>query len=282
MRQLDTGTEELLCAITDRVAVVTLNKPHKKNALGDILTPALRALLPRLENRADVGCVMITGAGNAFCSGGDVSEMGGAAKPDAPAPGIEARIADLTEKERALTGRLYHLNKPTVAALPGAAAGAGLSIALACDLRIAADDAFMITAFRNVGLSGDYGATWFLPRLVGLARAKSLFYHSPRLSAQEAHTIGLVDRVFPSATFRADALRYAIDIANGPTEALTRLKQNLQVGLTQSLDASFALEARHMIASGRGDEAREAIAAFKERRKPVFHAETVEPKGDDA
>ena len=271
MTQIDTGTGELLCEIIQRVAVITLNKPHKKNALGDILTPALRALLPQLEIRSDVGCVMITGAGDAFCSGGDVSEMGSG--PEGPALSFEERIASLTAKQQALTGRLYHLTKPTVAALPGAAAGAGLSIALACDLRIASDDAFLITAFRNIGLSGDYGATWFLPRLVGLARAKSLFYFSPRVSSREAEEIGLVARVFPAATFRDEALAYAIEIANGPTEALGRMKLNLQAGLDQSLEASLALEARHMTESGQGDEAREAIAAFKQKRKPRFHAE---------
>ncbi len=280
MIKIETGTDELLCEIVQRVAIVTLNKPHKKNALGDILTPALRALLPQLEVRSDVGCVMITGAGNAFCSGGDVSEMGSGTSPGAPPPGLEQRIADLTEKQRALTGRLYHLTKPTVAALPGAAAGAGLSIALACDLRVASDDAFMITAFSNIGLSGDYGATWFLPRLVGLARAKSLFYRSPRLSATQAQDIGLVDRVFPAATFRAEALLYAADIANGPTQALGKLKLNLQMGLTQSLDDSLALEARHMIEYGRGDEAREAIAAFMQKREPQFHSDNQNNAGE--
>ncbi len=280
--QIDTGTNELLCELTQRVAVVTLNKPHKKNALGDILTPALRTLLPQLETRSDVGCVMITGAGDAFCSGGDVSEMGGGVKRDVKPRSLQERIADLTEKQRALTGRLYHLAKPTVAALPGAAAGAGLSIALACDLRIACEDAFMVTAFLNVGLSGDYGSSWFLPRLVGLSRAKSLFYRSPRLSAGEAQNIGLVDRVFPTHTFRDDALSYAIDIANGPTQALGRLKANLQIGLTQSLDDSFALEAKHMIESGGGEEAREAISAFQQKRQPVFHKEISAASGEES
>lgn len=276
MAQIETGTDELLCELKARVATVTLNKPHKKNALGDILTPALRALLPRLESREDVGCVMITGAGNAFCSGGDVSEMGGRPGPDAKPPSVAERIADLTCKQQALTGRLYHLTKPTIAALPGAAAGAGLSIALSCDLRIASDDAILVTAFRNIGMSGDYGVSWFLPRLVGLARAKSLFFFSPRLSAQDAHAIGLVDRVFPAATFRDEALKYAIAVANGPTQALIRMKQNLQAGLMQSLEESFALEAKHMIESGGGSEAREAIAAFKEKRSPVFFKSTGE------
>ena len=215
---------------------------------------------------------MITGAGNAFCSGGDVSEMGGGttSKPTT----MDERVAELTKKQQQLTGRLYHLSKPTIAALPGAAAGAGLSIALACDLRIASEDAFMITAFRNIGLTGDYGASWFLPKLIGLARAKSLFFHSPRLSASDAYNIGLVDRVFPTSSFREDALSYAREIANGPTMALTKMKKNLQSGTSLSLDDAFALEARHMIEASEGDEAREAITAFKEKRKPEFYRDS--------
>ncbi len=276
MIQIVTGTDELLCELTQRVAIVTLNKPHKKNALGDILTPALRALLPQLASRSDVGCVMITGAGNAFCSGGDVSEMGSGPGPNATKRTAAERIIDLTHKQQTLTGCLYNLAKPTIAALPGAAAGAGFSLALACDLRIASADAFMMTAFRNVGLSGDYGASWFLPRLIGLARAKSLLYLSPRLSAQDALAMGLLDAVFPAENFRTEALNYAVAIANGPTQALTRMKQNIHAGLSQSLDDSFALEAKHMIESSGGDEAREAIRAFMEKRKPNFFTTTGE------
>ncbi|MFK7916061.1 MAG: enoyl-CoA hydratase-related protein [Pseudomonadales bacterium] len=272
MKGIETGTQELLCELSGRVAVVTLNKPHKKNALGDILTPALRRLLPVLEQRDDVGCVLLTGAGNAFCAGGDVTEMGDASAPRSTAE----RVQDLIVKQQTLTGVLYQLNKPTVAALPGAAAGAGLSLALACDLRIAADDAFVVTAFRNVGLTGDYGASWFLPRLIGLARAKALFYRSTRVSAAEGLAMGLIDQVYSAQTFRKDALAYANDIANGPTQALLSMKANLQSGLQQSLDASFALEAQHMIAAGAGAEAREAIAAFKEKRPPVFFPATAQ------
>lgn len=276
MVQLDTGTQELRCDIEARVATVTLNKPHKKNALGDVLTPALRAVLPQLEARSDVGCVMITGAGDAFCAGGDVSEMGSSSGSGAAikAPSAQERIDALTEKQRLLTGRLYHLNKPTIAALPGAAAGAGLSIALACDLRVAADTAFMITAFRNIGLSGDYGASWFLPRLVGLARAKSLFYRSPRLSALDAQNMGLVDAVFSAETFRHEAFEFAQEIANGPTQALSKMKANLHAGMFLSLDDAFALEAKHLIESSGGAEAREAISAFQQKRQPVFHNDT--------
>lgn len=267
---IDTGTDELVCKVTDRVAIVTLNKPHKKNALGDILTPALRAILPVLESRDDVGCVMLTGAGNAFCSGGDVSGMGGGDNDSRPKTPQE-RIDELAHKQITLTSRLYHLSKPTVAALPGAAAGAGLSIALACDLRIASESAFILTAFRNIGLSGDYGASWFLPRLIGLAAAKSLMYRAERISAAECKDIGLVDECYPEETFREDAMTYARNLAMGPTSALGRMKDNLQTGLDQSLDASLALEARNMINTGGSTEAGEAIRAFMEKRPPRFH-----------
>ena len=124
-----------------------MNKPDKRNALGDILTPALREVLLVLEADRRVGCVVLTGAGKAFCAGGDVSEMGGGSSTaPADAPSMDERVAELTRKQETLTLRLYELAKPTIAALPGAAAGAGFSIALACDLRVAAEDAFMLTS----------------------------------------------------------------------------------------------------------------------------------------
>ena len=265
---IDTGTDELLCELDGRVAVVTLNKPEKKNALGDIITPALRSVLLTLENDERVGCVMLTGAGDAFCSGGDVGGMGSAvSKPRPP----QERIDELVHKQMTLTHRLHTLSKITVAALPGAAAGAGLSIALACDLRIAADNAFVTTAFRNIGLSGDYGASWFLPRLIGLAKAKELFYGASRVGAEEGLRIGLFNAVFPQARFREEALRYATALAEGPTRTLGRMKVNLNTGMDQSLADSLALEARHLIASGADPEAREAISAFMEKRPPKFH-----------
>ncbi len=268
MEILDTGTSELLCEVERRVATVTLNKPEKKNALGDILTPALREILLVLERRQDVGCVMLTGSGDAFCSGGDVSGMGGSS------PRSESeheRVVELTRRQEALTLRLFELSKPTIAALPGAAAGAGLSIALACDLRIASANAFVTTAFANIGLSGDYGASWFLPRLIGLSRAKQMFLTSERIGAERARDMGLFNEVFPQDSFREDAFTYAARIANGPAVALGLMKKNLNRGMDQALSASLAMEAQHMVSSGASGEAAEAIAAFMEKRPPVFH-----------
>ena len=173
MYSIDTGTEELLCSIHDRVATITLNKPHKKNALGDILTPALRETIAILEDDSRVGSILITGAGDAFCAGGDVASMGGGSSTNSKHPKSKKdRIENLLIKQKTLTQRIHELKKITIAALPGAAAGAGLSIALACDLRIASRNAFVTKACGNIGLSGDYGASWFLPRLIGLSKAK--------------------------------------------------------------------------------------------------------------
>ncbi|MEH6558164.1 MAG: enoyl-CoA hydratase-related protein [Oceanicoccus sp.] len=263
---IDTGTTELLCHIEDHVGVITLNKPEKKNALGDVLTPALRRTLLLLETDPRAGCILITGAGNAFCSGGDVSGMSVESKPQHK----QERIAELLHKQMTLTQRLHHLNKVTIAALPGAAAGAGLSIALACDLRIASENAFITTAFRNIGLSGDYGASWFLPRLIGMGKAKELFYRSARVNAIEAEHLGIFNCVFPQTSFRADMMEYAKQIANGPTNALSRMKLNLNASLDQSLSESLALEAKHLIDSAGTPESKEAISAFMQKRQPQF------------
>jgi len=272
--EIDTGTEELLCSIEDRVATVTLNKPHKKNALGDILTPALREILLVLEADKRVGAVMLTGSGNAFCAGGDVSEMGSSNAPKPKPedlPTTEEKVSNLIRKQESLTLRLYELSKPTIAALPGAAAGAGLSIALATDLRIASRDAFILTAFVNIGLSGDYGSSWFLNRLIGQSKAKELMFRSERVYAEECERLGLVNRVFDNETFRADAQQYAAEIANGPATALSLMKKTSNRGGVQCRRASLAMEAEHLMLANQSPDSTEAVRAFMEKRKPQFH-----------
>jgi enoyl-CoA hydratase/carnithine racemase len=270
VRTVDTGTEQLLCEVRDRVATVTLNRPDKRNSLGDVLTPALREVLLVLEADPDVGCVMITGAGDAFCSGGDVSGMGGSGDAPAQPRSIDEEVSELIRRQETLTLRLYELAKPTVAALPGPAVGAGLSIALACDLRVASRTAFILTGFTNVGLSGDYGASWFLNRLLGQSKTKELMYLSERVGAEECARLGLVNAVFEPDAFRADAFDYAARLANGPTVALRRMKRNINRGALQGLRESLALEAEHMVQSFQTEDAHEAIRAFMEKRKPQY------------
>jgi enoyl-CoA hydratase/carnithine racemase len=267
MREVDTGTNELLCAVDNGVATITLNRPEKRNALSDRLTPALRNVLPALEADVDVRVVVVTGAGKAFCSGGDVSGMGD--RRAAPTS-TEAAIRTLRSRQETLTLRLFELAKPTIAALPGAAAGAGMSIALACDLRIAAESSFLTTAFANVGLSGDYGGSWLLTQLVGTSRAKELYYTARRVSAAEALGLGLVNEVVPDDRLMARTKELAEQIAAGPPIAIGYMKENLNRALAADLKSALALEADRMVRCNQTEDHREAVRAFLEKRRPSF------------
>ncbi len=274
-RPLDTGTDELLAELDRGVAVITLNRPESRNALSDRLSPALRELLPKLGEDPDVRSVLITGAGKAFCAGGDIKGMGGQGGPSragvqsAPRT-AEAAVEDLRERQVALTGALYDLPKPTLAALPGAAAGAGLSIALACDLRIAAESAFVTTGFANIGLAGDYGASFFLTQLVGTAKARELFFGSERIDARTCENLGIVNRVVPDELLRESALAWARELAAGPTVAYRYMKANLDRALRTDLHTCLAHEAEGIVATARTDDHREAVRAFIEKRRPNF------------
>ncbi|MXX76055.1 MAG: enoyl-CoA hydratase [Holophagales bacterium] len=274
MTTIDTGTNELLCDLEAGVATVTLNKPEKRNALGDILTPALRSILLTLEANERCGAILLTGAGRAFCAGGDVSGMGASRGKDGDAPKapptIDEAVASLIEKQESLTLRMAELDKPIVAALPGPAAGAGLSIALAADLRVMADDTFATTAFRRIGLSGDYGSSWFLTRLVGPAVAKELLMTGRRIPAEECLRLGIVNRIVPFDDLAAEARGLALELANGPREALGYMKRNVNRAVLGSLRESLAIEAEGMVRSVRTADHREAVSAFMEKREPQF------------
>jgi 2-(1,2-epoxy-1,2-dihydrophenyl)acetyl-CoA isomerase len=274
MESIDTGTEFLRATVHRRVATLTLNRPDKRNALGSDLTPALRDVLLRVEADPRVRVVVITGAGKAFCSGGDVSGMGGPA-PGAsggtgPGPSVQDRIRALQHAQESLTLRLYELSKPTIAALPGAAAGAGCSIALAADLRIAAESAFITTAFANIGLSGDFGASWLLTQLVGVARAKELFYTSRRVGAAECLALGIFNEVVPDDELADRTQVLAERIAAGPPVALRYMKENLNRAVQGDFAACLKLEADRMVRSGATQDHKQPVAAFLEKRTPVF------------
>ncbi|MFP8881554.1 MAG: enoyl-CoA hydratase-related protein [Myxococcota bacterium] len=271
-RTLETGTDELLAEFDSGVAVITLNRPKSRNALSDKLSPALRGLLPKLAEDPAVRSVLITGAGTAFCAGGDIKGMGGRGGGDratSPRTTDEA-IEDLRVRQVALTGALYDLPKPTLAALPGAAAGAGLSIALACDLRIAAESAFITTGFANIGLAGDYGASFFLTQLVGTAKARELFFSAERVDAHTCERLGIVNRVVSDAQLRETALEWARELAAGPTVAYRYMKANLDRALRTDLHDCLAHEAEGIVATARTEDHREAVRAFVEKRRPAF------------
>jgi enoyl-CoA hydratase/carnithine racemase len=266
--EIDTGTTELLCSVRDGVALITLNRPEARNALSDKLTPALRTQIKERGDDPDVGAILITGAGTAFCSGGDVKGMGG--RGPRGQMSFEERLADLRRRQAALTGALVALRKPTIAALPGPAAGAGLAIALACDIRIAARSAFVSTGYARVGLSGDYGIAWLLTRAVGSARARELMFTAERVDAERCERIGLVNRVVDDGKLRDEAFALAKSLAEGPRVALRNMKDNLDDALHIDYPTALYRKAERLVQASRTEDHKEAVRAFVEKRKAVF------------
>jgi enoyl-CoA hydratase/carnithine racemase len=266
--EIDTGTGELLAEIRDRVAILTLNRPEARNALSDHLTPALRRMIKRFGDDVDVGSMLITGTGSAFCAGGDVKGMGqGSTKAEMT---FEQRVDDLRVKQRALTGALVAVRKPTIAAIPGPAAGAGLALALACDIRVAAQSAILTTGYARIGLSGDYGIAWLLTRLAGFSRAREMMLLSERVDARRAEALGLVNRVVPDAELRETAFAIAASLAEGPAIAFGHMKDNLDHAMMSGFLDSLDYEAENMVRTARTLDHKEAVRAFVEKRKAAF------------
>jgi len=267
---IDTGTNELLCVIRDRVAVITLNRPEVRNALSDHLTPALRSMIRTCDENPEVGALLITGAGTAFCAGGNVKGMGAHRDPKKLEMSFDDKVADLPERQRLLTGALVSVRKPTIAALPGPAVGAGLAIAMACDIRIAAHSAFIATGYARIALSGDYGIAWLLTRLVGTARARELMFTGDRVDAARCEAIGLVNRVVPDDRLQAEAFALAKSLAEGPRQALRYMKDNLDEAIQFDFETARDHEAERLIRLTTTADHKEAVQAFIEKRKAVF------------
>jgi enoyl-CoA hydratase/carnithine racemase len=267
---VETGTTELLCVIRDRVAIITLNRPEVRNAMSDNLTPALRAMIKSCGENPAVGALLITGAGPAFCAGGNVKGMGAHRDPKRLAMSFDDKVADLQERQRLLTGALVSVRKPTIAALPGPAVGAGLALAMACDIRIAAQSAFVSTGYLRVGLSGDYGIAWLLTRLVGTSRARELMFTADKVDAARCEAIGLVNRVVPDEDLQAEAFAMAKAMAEGPTLALRYMKDNLDEALLFDFATARDHEAERLTRLTMTADHREAVQAFIDKRKPVF------------
>src|SRR5579864_452608 len=266
--RIDTGTDELVCVIRDRVAVITLNRPEVRNALSDTLSPALRAMIRTCGEDPAVHVLLLTGAGKAFCAGGNVKGMGANRDPKKLAMSFDDRVAELQERQRQLTGALVAVRKPTIAALPGPAVGAGLAIAMACDIRIAAQSAFVSTGYLRVALSGDYGIAWLLTRLVGTARARELMFTAEKIDAERCERIGLVNRVVPDDQLQAEAFALAKSLAEGPTLALRYMKDNLDEALSFDFATARDQEAERLIRLTTTADHREAVQAFIDKRKP--------------
>ena len=258
---------DLLEVVTDGVAVLTLNRPDKLNAMSPAMLDTMLEALPRLADDGNVGVVVLTGAGRGFCAGGDVKAM---------AEGREFGGDTLEEKASALRSQmevsrwLHEMPKPTIAMVRGAAAGAGLSLAMACDMRIAGDSARFAPAFARVGYSGDFGGSFFLTRLVGTAKARELYYTADILSAEQALALGLANRVVPDTRLEEETMALARRLAAGPRVALRYMKRNMNAAETGSLTELLDLEAWHHTRCGMTEDHREAARAFVEKRKPNF------------
>jgi 2-(1,2-epoxy-1,2-dihydrophenyl)acetyl-CoA isomerase len=268
-RVIDTGTDHLIAFVRDGVAVLTMNRPERRNALSPDMLRAMGETLRLCEADPEVGCVVLTGAGAAFCAGGDVKGMA-----EREARGEELSPEERTHQQRiaqqATAGKLHRMLKPTLAVLPGAAAGAGFALALACDFRLAADTARLTTAFARVGFSGDYGGTYFLSRLVGAARTRELYFFSDTLDAAEACRMGVVNWTAPAGELEARMWEIALRLANGPRLAFRYMKENINRALAGDFEECLDMEATHQIHTSLTEDHRNAARAFVEKRQPVF------------
>ena len=262
----------------DGICTVTLNRPEKKNAF-DI--PAQRAMRDTFYDAArdpGVRVVVLTGAGGVFSAGGDVRTFGKADAADSVAQrwaddpvwvSYEARLERLKKAMEAPL-LLHTMGKPTIAMVRGVAAGAGMSLALACDFRIVSENATFMTSFAKIGVSGDYGGSYFLGKLVGHYRAKELYMMSDRLEAQAAAELGMVNRLVPDERLEEETYAFARRLAKAAPIALRYIKENINAGLDASVEQSFATESRNMIRTLQSEDSQEAVRAFQEKREPVF------------
>jgi 2-(1,2-epoxy-1,2-dihydrophenyl)acetyl-CoA isomerase len=273
--------DDVLIEKRDGVAKITLNRPESLNAMGGALMPMLAQYLAEASGDRSVRCVVLTGAGRAFCAGGDVKGMaagrdavlnpnGGAASETSPAALLAAGIQGLRASQRATSLALHTMPKPTIAMVNGHAVGAGLSLALACDIRVASENAKLGTIFRNVGFSGDFGGSYFLQKLVGIGKARELYFTGEVLNAADALAIGMVNRVVPHERLEEETMALATQLAAGPTLAYARMKENLNRAEDCDLPTLLDQEALNMTLSGQTNDHREAAKAFVEKRTPTF------------
>lgn len=256
--------DEVLVNVAGSVAWLTLNRPQIGNAINVELAQALLNAVKRCETDDAVRCVVLGGSGRMFCAGGDVAALHQAGAD------LPALLDQVTTPLHAAMLRLTQMSKPLVTVVHGAAAGAGVGLACIGDLVLASPKASFTPAYAGIGLSPDGGATWLLPRLIGLRRAQEIVLTNRRLGAAEAAALGLVTRVVEEATLTAEAEALAQTLSQAPTGALGVTKRLLAQSFGESLDAQLNAEARSIAEQGASGEAREGIAAFMEKRTPRF------------
>ncbi len=261
-------SDQLIETFADGVATLTMNRPEARNALTSEMQAALSAAGTRLAADPSVRVVVLTGAGSAFCAGGDVK--GFVARPGGgEGPTFDERVHGLRSAME-FPRCLHDMPKPTIAVIPGAAAGAGLAMALACDMRICANEAKLTTAFSKIGASGDYGGSYFLSKLVGSAKARELYFTADVINGVEAERLGIVNRSVPAADLAREADALIRRLAAMPTVALGYIKKNMDMAEHGTLSQVLDMEAIHMVRTMATEDHKAASLAFVEKRPPVF------------
>jgi 2-(1,2-epoxy-1,2-dihydrophenyl)acetyl-CoA isomerase len=256
----------ILTNVANKVATLTFNRQDKLNALSRDLIFKSIDTLKQWGKDDEVGAIVITGAGRAFCAGGDVSAM---ADRSAQEQSLEEKIDWLREGHE-LSWTLYNLPKVTIGAVNGHAMGAGLGVALSCDIRIASEQAKFGTAYAKIGYGGDFGTTWHLTRLAGEAKAKELFFLSEIIDAKQAYEIGLVNRVVAHEEFPASVTDVATRIANGPLTSFRYMKANVNLSTNVDFRTMLDREAETHMRCGMTEDHKEGVRAFLEKRAPKF------------
>ena len=259
---------DILFEIKDRVGTVTINRPNKRNAINRPMWVELRDTLLKWSHNDDIGCVVLTGAEDAFSAGGDVKDMV-ARLTETDHPPIDEQkkfIRHIMEASQLL----HEMPKPTIAAINGAVAGAGLSLALACDMRLMVEDAKLTTAFANIALSGDFGGGWFLSKIVGTAKAREMYYMPLPMTGKEAAAAGVVNRAVPRDQFAPMLAMITQHLANGPSKTLGFMKRNFNLAETANLSDYMDQESMLMTLSFGLEDHREAAQAFVDKRTPKF------------
>jgi 2-(1,2-epoxy-1,2-dihydrophenyl)acetyl-CoA isomerase len=260
--------QTILCELSDSVLRVTLNRPDKLNALTDLMLQELHAAFAQAAGDKATRCVLLTGAGKGFCPGQDLANVQEMSRGGKPAYGEHIR-----SNYNPLILAMTRLPKPIVAAINGVAAGAGMSLAIACDVRVASEKASFLQAFVNIGLVPDSGSTWFLPRLIGRQRALELMLSGRKLSAAEALEWGLVNQVVSPEQLMEEATKVAARYAAAPTYAIGQIKRNVDFAESHSLEETLALEAKSQAECGLSADHQEGIQAFLEKRTPAYKGE---------
>lgn len=257
----------VLKTVEDGVMKIVLNRPDAMNALNRDMMSGFSEALEEAAGDRKIGCVVVRGAGEkAFCAGGDVKSMAAGRDQDKT---YEDKVHDIRVRMQ-VSELLHEMGKPTIAMVNGVAAGAGLSIALAADMRFVGKSARMTTAFAKVGFSGDFGSHYFLHKLVGTSKARELYFTAEILNAEQIEKLGLANRVIDDANLDAETMGFAKKLAAGPRVAWWHGKKNMKVAEEGTLSEALDSEAARMIRTGETEDHKEAARAFVEKRAPVF------------